>query len=139
MRDPPGDTFTKTRHAMGSFLLSTGRGIGVACVVSGLLFSGALLGLQPAVAVAQEYEAMLPNTLQHELRKVESDYREVIRAVNAAETERLARQAAGAAEADLRALDDKVGQLVTKAEKLKIQADYLKELYEAKKQEYKAQ
>ncbi|EHJ46212.1 hypothetical protein DFW101_0195 [Solidesulfovibrio carbinoliphilus subsp. oakridgensis] len=124
---------------MGSFLLSTGRGIGVACVVSGLLFSGALVGLQPAVAMAQEYEAMLPNTLQRELHKVESEYREGIRAVNAAETERLARQAAGAAEADLRALDDKVGQLVTKAEKLKIQADYLKELYEAKKREYKAQ
>uniref|UniRef100_I2Q2U6 Uncharacterized protein n=1 Tax=Desulfovibrio sp. U5L TaxID=596152 RepID=I2Q2U6_9BACT len=124
---------------MGSFLLSTGRGIGVACVLSGLLFSGALVGLQPAVAMAQEYEAMMPNALQHELRKVESEYREVIQAVNAAETERLARQAAGAAEADLRALDDKVGQLVTKAEKLKIQADYLKELYEAKKREYKAQ
>ena len=59
-------------------------------------------------------------------------------AVNTAESERLARKAAGAAEAELRDLDAKVGALVTKAEKLKVQADYLRELYEDKKAEYKS-
>lgn len=125
---------------MGSFFLSAGRSIGVAYVLSGLLVAGVLVGLGPAVAMAQEnYEAMMPESLHRELRMAESDYREAIRAVNAAETERLNRQAAGAGEAELRALDDKVGQLVTTAEKLKIQADYLRELYLTKKREYRAQ
>lgn len=122
---------------MGSVITSAGRGIGAATLLFVLLFAGALLGARPSVAVAQDYEAMMPETVKAEMRKVESDYRQAIDAVNVAETERLAKKAAGAAEADLRALDEKVGQLVTKAEKLKVQADYLEELYKSKKREYK--
>ncbi len=124
---------------MGRIMKTTGRGLGVAAMLVALLCCGAGPVLGPAVAAAQDYETMMPDSLQRELRKVENAYRDAIGSVNAAQTERLARQAAGAAEAELRALDDKVGQLASKAEKLKIQADYLRELYLSKKQEYKAQ
>jgi len=122
---------------MGSFTLSTGRGVCVARLLVVLLFAVALFGARPSVALAQDFEAMLPETLHAEMRKVESEYRQAIQAVNAAEAERVAKKAAGAAEADLRALDEKVGQLVSKAEKLKVQADYLEELYQSQKREYK--
>jgi hypothetical protein len=112
-------------------------GLHVAGILFVVLFSGALLCLQPAVVAAQDYEAMMPEALSREVRATESEYHKVMDAVSVAETERLAKASAGAAEADLRALDDKVGQLVTKAEKLKVQADYLKELYNSKKREYK--
>lgn len=123
---------------MGNFTISASRGLraaGVAVLFLTLCVAPCLL---PSVAAAQEdYEAMMPEALHRALRHAESDYRDAIHAANAAETERLARKAAGAAEAELRALDEKVGQLVTKAEKLKVKADYLDELYETKAKEYR--
>ncbi len=93
--------------------------------------------LFPPAAAAQDYEAMMPERLHRELRHAESAYRDAIDAANAAETKRLERKAAGASEDELRALDEEVGRLVTKAEKLKVQADYLDELYEVKRREYR--
>lgn len=101
----------------------------------------------PGVALAQQVqstdcldlacETMLPDALQREIHKVETRYRELMRSVNTAQSERLARQAAGAAEAELRELDQKLGALVSQAEKLKVQLDYMEELYKDKKIEYR--
>ncbi|UJX39655.1 hypothetical protein K9F62_13070 [Desulfovibrio sp. JY] len=123
---------------MASHILSAGRFFRVAVLSCTMLFSAVLPGvMRPAVCMAQDYEAMMPETLHRELRKAEHAYRDAIDKVNAAETERLARKAAGAAQGELRALDEKVGELVNKAEDLKVQADYLEELYQAKSKEYK--
>jgi isocitrate/isopropylmalate dehydrogenase len=122
---------------MGNSILPASRRRRVAGIVVLLLTLCVAPCLLPSVAVAQDYEAMMPESVHRELRHAEREYRDAIHAVNAAETERIARKAAGAAEAELRALDEKVGQLVTKAEKLKVKADYLEELYEAKAKEYK--
>ena len=102
-----------------------------------LILTGGLFCMRPAMAQAQDYEAMLPEALSREVRKAEIAYQKAIDEANAAETERIVRAAAGAAEAELRELDAKVGALVTKAEKLKVQSDYLGELYEYKRKEYK--
>ncbi len=102
-----------------------------------LILAGGLCCMRPAMAQAQDYEAMLPEALSREVHKAEVAYRKAIDEANLAETERMARAAAGAAEAELRELDAKVGALVTKAEKLKVQSDYLGELYESKRKEYK--
>lgn len=112
-------------------------GLRTASILLMLLFSGVFLCSHPAVVAAQDFESMMPEALGSEVRKAESEYRKVMDEVSVAETERLARAAAGAAEAELREIDGKVGQLVTKAEKLKVQADYLRELYNTKKREYK--
>ncbi|EFL50265.1 conserved hypothetical protein [Solidesulfovibrio fructosivorans JJ]] len=123
---------------MASHLSSAGRFLRVAVLCCTMLFSAVLPGvLRPAVCVAQDYEAMMPETLHRELRKAEHAYRDAIDKVNAAETERMARKAAGATTDELRALDEKVGDLVNKAEDLKIQADYIEELYQSKSKEYK--
>lgn len=122
---------------MGNSILPASRRRRVAGIVVLLLTLCVAPCLLPSVAAAQDYEAMMPESVHRELRHAEREYRDAIHAVNAAETERIARKAAGAAEAELRALDEKVGQLVTKAEKLKVKADYLEELYETKAKEYK--
>lgn len=122
---------------MGFLRTAAGRGLRVATFLGLLLFAGAFLCLQPSPVAAQNYEGMMPQTLHHELRKAQIAYQDAMEEVNAAETERLARTAAGAGDAELHELDVKVGRLVTKAEKLKVQADYLEELYQTKKQEYK--
>ncbi|WP_428560087.1 MAG: hypothetical protein ACP59X_15750 [Solidesulfovibrio sp. DCME] len=123
---------------MGNSIIPAGRGFRIAVLALFLLTLCAAPCLMPSLAAAQEdYEAMMPESLKRELRHAESDYRDAIHAVNAATAERIARKAAGAAEDELRALDEKVGQLVTKAEKLKVKADYIEELYEAKVKEYK--
>ncbi|MEA4857733.1 hypothetical protein [Solidesulfovibrio sp.] len=123
---------------MGISIPSARGGLRLAGLALLLLTLCAVPVLLPSPAAAQDYEAMMPEALKRELRHAENDYRDAIHAVNAATAERIARKAAGAAEDELRALDEKVGQLVTKAEKLKINADYLEELYEAKAKEYKA-
>lgn len=122
---------------MGTVNTLTGRGLRAFVLVLVLLVAGVMVCSRPTVVLAQEYEAMLPAELGREVRKAESEYRKIMDEVNAAENERIARGAAGAAEAELRALDAKLGALVTKAEKLKIHADYLEELYTAKQREYK--
>lgn len=121
---------------MGSVSTSTIRRVCTASLFC-LALAGALVCSRPDMVRAQDFESMMPNSLHSEVRKAESEYRKVLDEVNKAETERLARAAAGAAEAELRELDAKVGALVTKAEKLKVQADYLEELYTAKVREYK--
>ena len=83
-------------------------------------------------------EAMLPDALQREIHKVEASYRNLMHSINLAQSERLARKAAGAAEAELAELDRKVGKLVSEAEKLKVQLDYMDELYLDKKADYKS-
>ena len=123
---------------MGFLRTAAGRGLRIATFFGLLLFAGAFLCLHPSPVAAQDYESMMPKTLQHEVHKAQLAYHDAMEAVNAAENERLAKTAAGAGEADLHALDVKVGQLVTKAEKLKVQSDYLEELYKTKQQEYKS-
>ncbi len=115
----------------------SGRGVCAALVLVVALCSG-VFPLRGA-ALAQDYEAMMPNTLRQEVKKAHDAYRQTISEVHVVQTERLALAAKGAAEADLRALDAKVGQLVTEAEHFKVQADYLEELYAAKMKEYKSQ
>ena len=88
-------------------------------------------------AAADDFDSMMPEQLSKELRKAETDYRKVMDEVRAAENERLARKAAGAADAALKEADDELARLLHKAEKLKVQADYLDELYEVKHREYK--
>jgi cell division protein FtsB len=122
---------------MGSESTSAGRGLRVASLLFVLFLSGVFLGSRPAPVLAQEYEAMMPDALSREVRKAEREYRTIMNAVSVAESERFAKAAAGATEAELRELDAKVGRLVTEAEKLKVQADYLTELYNAKRQDYK--
>jgi len=121
---------------MGSVSTLTVRGLCTASFLC-IALTGALVCSRPAIVWAQDFEGMMPEALHSEVRKAESEYHKIIEAVNQAETVRLARAAAGASEAELRELDSKVGQLVTKAEKLKVHADYLEELYNTKKREYK--
>ncbi len=123
---------------MGISILPASRLLRAAALVLLLLSLCAVPSLVPVPAAAQDYESMMPEALRRELRHAENDYRDAIHAVNSALNERIARKAAGAAEDELHALDEKVGQLMTKAEKLKVQADYLEELYEAKAKEYKS-
>lgn len=123
---------------MGISILPAGRLLRAAALVLLLLSLCAVQSLVPTPAAAQDYESMMPEAVRRELRHAENDYRDAIHAVNSALNERIARKAAGAAEDELHALDEKVGQLMTKAEKLKVQADYLEELYEAKAKEYKS-
>jgi hypothetical protein len=123
---------------MGNVSTSVGRVLAVAGIVLLALTTGMFPATGPRDAAAQDYEAMMPNTLQHEAHKLHQAYLEAIHEVNAAQSERLARQAAGAAEADLHALDQKIAGLVSKAEKLKVDADYLDELYISKMREYKS-
>jgi|GEM_PF-2958494 len=122
---------------MGKDSILAGRGRRILGGFFLLLLTGGLFFMGPAVVQAQDYESMMPEALSREVRKAESEYRKVMDEVGAAETARLTRAAAGAAEAELRELDARVGALVTKAERLKVQADYLDELYEAKRKEYR--
>lgn len=123
---------------MGSQFSAAGRFLRIVGLVCILSFPGIAPVMGPTVCLAQEdYEAMMPESLHRELRKAEHAYHDAIDAANAAENERVAKKAAGASADELRALDEKVGQLVTKAEKLKVQADYLGELYQTKSKEYK--
>lgn len=80
---------------------------------------------------------MMPEQLAKELRKAETEYRKVMEEVRAAENERIARKAAGAADAALAEADAALKSLLGKAEELKIKTDYIDELYEAKRKEYK--
>jgi len=123
---------------MGMVMRPMGHIVCVCVMAVAVLSAGLVTGTGAGLAWAQSYESMMPASLLREVHKAEAAYRDVMDAVNAAESERLARQAAGAAEAELRELDNKVGALVTKAEKLKVQADYLRELYEDKRAEYKS-
>ena len=79
----------------------------------------------------------MPEHLAKELRKAETEYRKVMEEVRAAENERIARKAAGAADAALAEADAALKILLGKAEELKIKADYIDELYEIKRKEYK--
>ncbi|KHK02141.1 hypothetical protein NY78_2272 [Desulfovibrio sp. TomC] len=88
-------------------------------------------------AAADDFDSMMPDQLSKELRKAETAYHKVMEEVRAAENERLARKAAGAADAALKEADDELARLLRKAEKLKVEADYLDELYEVKRREYK--
>lgn len=123
---------------MGMVMRPMGHVLCVCVMMGTLLCSGFVPWTGPGAAWAQSYDSMMPGSLLREVHKAEAAYREIMDKVNEAENERLARQVAGAAEAELRQLDIKVGALVTKAEKLKVQADYLQELYEEKKAEYKS-
>ena len=91
----------------------------------------------PQRAAAQDFEAMLPEQLSKEVHKAETEYHKVMEEVRAAENERLARKAAGATDAALAEADAELARALHKAEQLKVQADYLEELYETKRREYK--
>ena len=91
----------------------------------------------PGGAAAQGVESMMPEQLSKEVRKAETEYRKVMEEVRAAETERLARKAAGATDAALAEADAALARVLHKAEQLKIEADYLEELYNTKRREYK--
>ncbi|WP_246198147.1 hypothetical protein [Solidesulfovibrio aerotolerans] len=80
---------------------------------------------------------MMPEQLSKEVRKAETEYRKVMEEVRAAENERLARKAAGATDAALAEADAALARVLHKAEQLKVEADYLEELYETKRREYK--
>jgi hypothetical protein len=121
---------------MGNISTSAGRIVVVAFFVFVALSTSLFPPTGLRVAAAQDYEAMMPNSLLREAHKAHHQYLEAIQAVNAAQSERLARQTAGAPEAELRELDVKVAALVSKAEKLKVLSDYLEELYKAKEREY---
>jgi hypothetical protein len=116
----------------------TGRGWRVAGFVAALCCVVALTLACPGRAAAEGYESMMPEQLSKELRKAETEYRKVMEEVRAAENERLARKASGAAEAALADVDAELRKLLGKAEELKIKADYLDELYETKRREYKS-
>ena len=114
-----------------------GRGVRVAGLIVVLALWMAVSLVCPRGAAAQDVESMLPAQLAKEVRKAETEYRKVMEEVRAAENERLARKAAGATDAALAEADAELARVLHKAELLKIQADYLEELYEAKRQEYK--
>ncbi|MHC1787933.1 hypothetical protein [Solidesulfovibrio sp.] len=83
----------------------------------------------PGGAAAEDFDSMMPEQLAAELRRAESEYRKVMEELRATENERLARKATSESDAELH-------RLLGKAEKLKIEADYIKELYETKRREY---
>ena len=91
----------------------------------------------PRGAAAQDVESMLPEQLVKEVHKAETEYHKVMEEVRVAENERLARKAAGATDAALAEADAELARALSKAEQLKVQADYLEELYETKRREYK--
>ena len=91
----------------------------------------------PGGAAAQGFESMMPEQLAKEVRKAETEYRKVMEEVRVAENERLARKAAGATDAALAEADAALARVLRKAEQLKVEADYLDELYETKRREYK--
>ena len=91
----------------------------------------------PRGAAAQDVESMLPEQLVKEVHKAQAEYHKVMEVVHAAENERLARKAAGATDAALAEADAELARALHKAEQLKVQADYLEELYETKRREYK--
>ena len=91
----------------------------------------------PRGAAAQDVESMLPEQLVKEVHKAQAEYHKVMEEVHAAENERLARKAAGATDAALAEADAELARALHKAEQLKVQADYLEELYETKRREYK--
>ena len=123
---------------MGRIDMFAGRALRVAGFVLVLGFWMVLSLTCPGGASASdEFESMMPEQLSKEVRKAESEYRKVMEEVRAAENERLARKAAGAADAALKEADAEWTRLLHKAEMLKIQADYLDELYEIKRREYK--
>lgn len=132
---------------MGIAVWPLGRVSRVLAVASCVVCWGFAPLTGPGLALAQQVqstdcldlacEVMLPEALEREIHKVEATYRELMHSINTAQSERLARQAAGAAEAELRGLDDKLGRLVAQAEKLKVQLDYMRDLYRDKKTEYK--
>lgn len=117
--------------------LLAGRGGRVAGVVLVLALWVAVSLVCPRGAAAQGFESMMPEQLAGEVRKAEAEYHKVMEEVRAAENERLARKAAGAADAALREADAELARLLHKAEQLKVQADYLGELYKIKRREYK--
>lgn len=114
---------------MGRIDRLAGRGSRVTGFVLVLAFWIALSLVCPGGAAAQDFESMMPEQLALELRKAETEYRKVMEEVRATENERLARKAVGDVDAEL-------NRLLGKAEKLKIETDYIKELYETKRREY---
>ncbi len=102
---------------MGMVMRPMGHIVCVCVMAVAVLSAGLVTGTGAGLAWAQSYESMMPASLLREVHKAEAAYRDIMDAVNAAESERLARQAAGAAGTELRELDNKVGALVTKAEK----------------------
>lgn len=122
---------------MGRIDMLTGRGGRVAGIVAAVCCLVVLALFAPGQAAAQDYDSMLPEQLSKELRKAETEYRKVMEEVRAAENERIARKAAGAAEAALAETDAALKDLLRKAEALKVKTDYIDELYETKRKEYK--
>lgn len=122
---------------MGRIDMLTGRGGRVAGFVAAVCCLVVLALFAPGQAAAQDYDSMMPEQLAKELRKAETEYRKVMEEVRAAENERIARKAAGAADAALAEADAALKSLLGKAEELKIKTDYIDELYEAKRKEYK--
>ena len=122
---------------MGRIDMLTGRGGRVAGIVAAVCCLVMLALFVPGQAAAQDYDSMLPEQLAKELRKAETEYRKVMEEVRAAENERIARKASGAADAALAEADAALKDLLHKAEALKVKADYIDELYEVKRKEYK--
>lgn len=121
---------------MGKVSTTVGRVLAMTGIVLLALTTGLFPGTAPRDAVAQDYESMMPKSLEREAHKLDQLYVQAIHEVNAAQSERLAKQAAGAADAELRALDEKIKLLVSNAEKIKVEADYVLELYKSKEREY---
>ena len=122
---------------MGRIDMLTGRGGRVAGMVAAVCFLVVLALFAPGQARAQSYDGMMPEQLARKLRKAETEYRKVMEEVRAAENERIARKASGAADAALAEADAALKDLLHKAEALKVKADYIDELYEVKRKEYK--
>lgn len=123
---------------MGKVSTTVGRVLVMTGIVLLALTTGIFPGTGPRDAAAQDqdYESMMPNSLQRAARKLHQQYVEAIEAVNAAQNERFARQNACAPEDELHAIDLKIKALVNKAEKLKVEADYVDELYTSREREY---
>ena len=122
---------------MSCFDVFIGRGGRVAGIFLVLAVWLAVALACPGGAAAQGFDSMLPEQLAKEVRKAETEYHHVMEEVRAAENERLARKAAGATDAALAEADAALATVLRKAEQLKVQADYLEELYDTKRREYK--
>lgn len=129
---------------MGQTFTLTGRVAAVCFFVVLFLSTGLLPPTAPREAAAQQaaaqdmpdYDAMLPKALADASRKLHHQYHALMVQVNDLQSQILARQQAGASPEELCQLDNKLSGLVNAAEKIKVQADYVDELYTAKEREY---
>jgi HAMP domain-containing protein len=129
---------------MGKFFTLTGRIAATVLFVVLFLSSGLFPPTAPREAAAQkvsnqeapDYDAMMPKSLAAASRKLHRQYQELMSKVNALQADIMTRQKAGAAPEELCQLDNQLTELVSAAEKIKVEADYVDELYTVKEREY---